>query len=201
MTTTTDFFTRCLKSAEGLGRFCALAFLAIVLAFSPAARAAGEGIVVKDARLELADDGWQLSADFDIQFTPTLREAVDRGVALYFIIEFEVRQPRWYWLDKKNVVVTRQRRIAYAPLTQQYRLSVGNFSQNIKSFAELKHQLSSLRGWVVAGKDSLKPGESYEASLRMRLETSLLPKPFQISAVASNDWTLASDWHRWTVAP
>jgi hypothetical protein len=137
MTTTMDFFTRCLKSAEGLGRFCAPAFLAIVLGFSPSAQAASEGIAVKDARLELTDDGWQLSADFDIQFTPTLREAVDRGVALYFIIEFEVRQPRWYWLDKKNVAVTRERRIAYAPLTQLYRLSVGNFSQNIKSFAEL----------------------------------------------------------------
>jgi Domain of unknown function (DUF4390) len=178
MTTTTDFFTRCLKSAKGLSRFCAPAFIAFALAFSPAVRAS-EGIEVKDARLELTDDGWQLSADFDIQFTPTLREAVDRGVALYFIIEFDVRQPRWYWLDKKNVAVTRERRIAYAPLTQ----------------------LSSLRGWAVAGKDSLKPGESYEASLRMRLDTSMLPKPFQISAVASNDWTLASDWRRWTVAP
>ena len=200
MITTTDSITRCSKRAESIARLCALAaFCIVVLFFGPVASA--EGIDVREARLELAEDGWQLTADFDIQFTPILQEAVNHGVPLYFIIEFEVRQPRWYWLDKKNVIATRERRIAYAPLTQQYRLSIGNFTQNVSTFEEVKYQLSHLRGWAVTGKDSLRPGEKYEASLRMRLDTSQLPKPFQISSFTSSDWTLASGWYRWTVAP
>ena len=201
MNITTDFIIHCLRRAEHL-RLSALipgAALIFTLAFS--APAAAEGIVVRNARFELADETWQVSADFDIQFTPTLQEAVNRGVPLYFIIEFEVRQPRWYWRDKKNVFAVRERRIAYAPLTQQYRLSVGNFSQNISGFDELKRQLSSLRGWEVTAKDTLKPGEQYEASLRMRLDTSQLPRPFQVSVVASRDWSLSSEWHRWSVTP
>ena len=201
MIITTDSFTRCLRRADCL-RYFAIVIVALLGAFSIAAEASNDGIAVRNSRLELADDGWQLSADFDIQFTPSLQEALNRGIPLYFIIEFEVRQPRWWWLDRKNVYAVRERRIAYQPLTQQYRLSVGNYSQNINAFDDLKRQLSSLRGWAVTGRDSLKPGEQYEAGLRMRLDTSQLPRPFQVSAVASSrDWTLSSDWYRWTVTP
>ncbi|HET9045788.1 MAG TPA: DUF4390 domain-containing protein [Casimicrobiaceae bacterium] len=28
-----------------------------------------------------------------------------------------------------------------------------------------------------------------------------LPKPFQVNALASKEWQLASDWHRWTFVP
>ncbi len=30
----------------------------------------------------------------------------------------------------------------------------------------------------------------------MRLDTTQLPKPFQINAIANRDWTLESDWKR-----
>lgn len=173
----------------------------LLLGMLAPAYAADQGITVKEARLELADDGWQLSADFDIQFTPTLQEAVIRGVPLYFVIEFEAKSPRWYWFDKKTVQAERERRIAYLPLTEQYRMSVGNFSESIKTFDEVKRRLARIRGWAVTGRDSFRPGEKYEVQVRMRLDTAQLPKPFQITAFASKDWTLASDWYRWNLTP
>jgi Domain of unknown function (DUF4390) len=201
MPITTAFSTRSLPSLDRLLRGSVWK-LAVCLLLAPClAHAADQGISVKDARLELAEDGWQLSADFDIQFTPALQEAVNRGVPLYFVIEFEAKSPRWYWFDKKAVVAVRERRIAYLPLTEQYRLSVGNFSESIKSFDEVKKRLARLRGWAVTGKDSLKAGEKYDVQLRMRLDAAQLPKPFQLTAFASRDWTLASDWHRWTLTP
>ena len=205
MPTTTDSSTRSSPSpdralARWLGRAAAWLVLALLAAVTPAT-AADQGITVREARLELAEDGWQLSADFDIQFTATLQEAVVRGVPLYFVIEFEARSPRWYWFDRKNVAAERERRIAYLPLTEQYRMSVGNFSESIKTFDEVKRRLSRIRGWAVTGRDSFKPGEKYEVQVRMRLDTAQLPKPFQITAFASRDWTLASDWYRWNLTP
>lgn len=208
MPTTTVSFTRCWPSPEagrvhGVLRLLVWLWLLMVViagAIGPA-RAADQGISVKEARLELADDGWQLSADFDIQFTPTLQEAVIRGVPLYFVIEFEAKSPRWYWFDKKTVQAERERRIAYLPLTEQYRMSVGNFSESIKTFDEVKRRLARIRGWAVTGRDSFRPGEKYDVQVRMRLDTAQLPKPFQITAFASKEWTLASDWYRWTLAP
>ena len=81
---------RMLKVALRLGLLVSL-----LVVFAPVAQAA-EGIEVKAATLELADDGWQLGAEFDIQFSPRLEEAVNRGVPLYFVVEFELSRPRWY---------------------------------------------------------------------------------------------------------
>jgi hypothetical protein len=48
---------------------------------------------------------------------------------------------------------------------------------------------------------TLKKDSTYTAAVRMRLDTSQLPRPFQLSAVGSRDWNIGSDWYRWTVAP
>jgi hypothetical protein len=53
----------------------------------------------------------------------------------------------------------------------------------------------------VAEKGALRKEGGYQAAIRMRLDTAQLPKPFQLNAVASRDWNLASDWYRWTVNP
>jgi uncharacterized protein DUF4390 len=163
--------------------------------------ALAEGIEVKSAAIVPDEDGWSLEADFDIQFSPRLEEAINRGVPLYFVVEFELARPRWYWLDEKPVQVSQTYKISYTPLLRQYRLSVGNLYQNFTRLDEVTRVLSRLRGWHVADKGALKKDTTYQAGLRMRLDTAQLPKPFQVNAIASRDWTLASDWQRWTINP
>jgi hypothetical protein len=175
-----------------------LASLLIVIAV-PVAHA--EGIGVTSATVELNDDGWQLNADFDVQFNPRLEEAVNRGVALYFVVDFELARPRWYWFDEKPVQLSQTYKISYTPLLRQYRLSVGSVYQNFTRFDEVTRVLSRLRGWHVSDKGALKKDVIYQAGIRMRLDTTQLPKPFQLNAIASRDWTLASDWHRWMITP
>jgi len=55
------------------------------------------------------------------------------------------------------------------------------------------------RGEVEAG--TLKKDSTYTAALRLRLDTTQLPKPFQINALGSREWNIGSDWYRWTVTP
>jgi hypothetical protein len=47
----------------------------------------------------------------------------------------------------------------------------------------------------------LSKGNTYIAGVRMRLDVSQLPKPFQLNALASRDWNFGSEWHRWSVTP
>jgi len=175
--------------------------LLAALLLAVAAPVLAEGIEAKSAALVPDDDGWSLEADFDIQFSPRLEEAINRGVPLYFVVEFELARPRWYWLDEKPVQVSQTYKISYTPLLRQYRLSVGNLYQNFTRLDEVTRVLSRLRGWHVADKGALKKDTTYQAGLRMRLDTAQLPKPFQVNAIASRDWTLASDWQRWTINP
>jgi hypothetical protein len=44
-------------------------------------------------------------------------------------------------------------------------------------------------------------GASYEAAVRMKLDVNQLPKPFQVNALASREWQLASDWYRFAFTP
>jgi hypothetical protein len=181
-----------------LGRH-AMAFALVLATVFPAA--AAEGIAVRDASIAPDDDGWQIEAQFDVQFSPRLEEAVNRGVPLYFVVEFELSRPRWYWFDEKPIKVSQTYKISYTPLLRQYRLSVGNAYQNFTRFEEVTRVLSRLRGWHVADRGAIKKDGTYQAGLRMRLDTGQLPKPFQLNAIASSDWTLASDWHRWNLSP
>jgi hypothetical protein len=169
------------------------------MAFAPTALA--EGISVRSATIDPAEDGWQLEAEFDIQFSPRLEEAVNRGVPLYFVVDFEFSRPRWYWFDEKPVQLSQTYKVSYTPLLRQYRLSVGNVYQNFTRFEEVTRVLARVRGWHVADRVALKKDVTYQAGLRMRLDTAQLPKPFQLNAIASRDWTLTSDWHRWTITP
>ena len=136
-----------------------------------------------------------------MQLSQRLEEAVNRGVPLYFVVEFELARPRWYWFDEKPVQLSQSYRISYTPLLRQYRLTVGTVYQNFTRIEEVTRVLSRLRGWHIADKGAFKKDQVYQAALRMRLDTAQLPKPFQLSAIASRDWTLESDWHRWSITP
>lgn len=175
--------------------------IAFALAFMLPFAASAEGITVTNATIEHGDEGWQLNADFDIQISQRLEEAVTRGVPLYFVVEFELSRPRWYWFDEKPVKRSQTYKITYTPLLRQYRLSVGNLYQNFTRFDEVKRVLSRVRAWHVADNGAFAREGVYQANLRMRLDTGQLPKPFQLNAIASSDWALNSEWHRWTITP
>jgi hypothetical protein len=184
-----------------LERFRALALAGISAILIAANAFAADGIEVVSAVVVPREETYQLDAEFDVLFSPRLEEAVNRGVALYFVVEFEMARPRWFWFDEKPVKISQTYKISYAPLLRQYRLSIGNVYQNFTRFDEVKRVLSRVRGLPVAERAALVPGAEYQASLRMRLDTNQLPKPFQLNALASSEWTLSSNWYRWNFVP
>lgn len=155
-------------------------------------------IDISNQQLAASDDGYALSADFRFDLSPRLEEAVNRGVTLYFVADFELSKARWYWLDEKLVSRSQTYRLYYHALTRQYRLSTGGLHQSFASLGEAIKVLSRLRNWQVTETSAgLRPGESYDAALRLRLDISQLPRPFQISALGNRDWLLTSEWKVW----
>ena len=175
-----------------------LMWLAFALALCATGATADE-IQTRDARLVAADDGVLLSADFEFELTSRLEDALAKGVPLYFVVEFELVRPRWYWLDERVASAARTTRLSFHALTRTYRLTTGALHQSFATLDEALRALSTVRGWQVLAKDVIKPDTSYLAYTRMRLDTALLPKPFQVSALANRDWTLGAQWKVWTV--
>lgn len=197
---TTDSITRYWRRRVKSWQSCAWLLARVILTLMPAL-ALAQSASITSAKLEVTEDGYQLNADIDLQLTAGMQEAVRKGVPLYFIAEFQLSRGRWYWLDQSIISATRDRRISYAPLTDQYRVAISGISQNVSSFEDVRRVLSRIRSWTVAEKGQLRPGEKYEAALRFRLDTSQLPKPFQLNVITSKEWSLSSEWYRWNVMP
>jgi len=164
--------------------------------------AATEGIHVKSAELTLSGGNYYLESNFEVGLTPTLEDALNKGLPLHFVVEFELIYPRWYtaYLWNKSVAELEQhQRLSYNALTRQYRLSFGTLHQNFDTLNVALALLGRLRRRFVVEADALDEGKVYEAAIRMRLDVSQLPKPFQINALASRDWNLSSEWFRWTL--
>jgi hypothetical protein len=171
----------------------------LALGAASGAAVADERSAVASAQLELradADPGLFLEAQFDFELPPTLEDAVNRGVALYFVVDFELFRERWYWFDRKVLIGQLSYRLSYSPLTRQYRLARGSLAQPFETIGEALATIRSVRSWKLAERDIVQPGSNYNAQVRLRLDTSLLPKPFQVNALTNRDWTLASDWRR-----
>jgi len=176
------------------------ALLGIALAvLSPGAHA--DTIAIKSVELRADDDAWVLNAEFELAINPTLEEALQKGIPLYFVFEFELLRPRWYWLDEKVLTFSTQHRVSYNALTRQYRVATGLLGQTFDSLDEVERFLSRVTSRQVASLDQLAKGTRFDAAVRLRLDVNALPKPFQVSALASREWSLQSEWHRWSFTP
>lgn len=159
-------------------------------------------IDISAQQIAASEDGYVLSADFNFELNQRLEETVTRGVVLYFVADFELSRPRWYWLDEKMVSRSQTYRLSYHALTRQYRLSTGALHQSFSTLTEALRMLAHLRNWVVIDKNdkSVRPGEPYLAALRLRLDITQLPRPFQMTALGNKEWSLTSDWKTWPVS-
>ena len=156
-------------------------------------------IEVSDARLRTVEAGLVLDADFAFELTPRLAEALANGVPLYFRVEFALTRSRWYWWDETTAERELQLRLSYHALSRHYRLSIGELQRSFASLDEALDVMRHLRGWLVVERTVTFADADYEAAVRMRLDTGLLPKPFQLSALTSRDLNLESPWHRFIV--
>lgn len=158
-----------------------------------------ENIRIKSVALDAADDGYQFNADVEITLNPILERSLGKGIVLYFVSELTLLGPRWYWLDEKVARSKQREALSYYALTRQYRLSRGSLSQNFSTLKESLQVLGRLRNHPIVATSELNQDVEYIAELRVWLDLSRLPKPFQVEAISSKEWNLSSDTLQWSV--
>lgn len=180
-------------------RIALLACSAVILALLAAPAAYSQAAEVQAASLRTVEEGLVLDADFDFELSPRLVEAVANGVPLYFVVEFELGRRRWYWLDENAASARLESRVSYHALSRQYRLASGPLQQNFATLEDALSVLKHVRHWLVVDRTVGFSDADYEAAVRLRLDTALLPKPFQVSALTSRDFHLETPWKRFIV--
>ena len=175
--------------------------MAIFCWLAAPAPASADTIPVNSAELRIDEGEVLLNAEFEFSLNPTLEDALEKGIPLYFALDFELTRGRWYWLDEKVAQTALVYRVSYNALTRQYRVASGLLTQTFKSLEEVERFIGRITSRRVASADALTKGAKYDAAVRLRLDVNQLPKPILINALASREWTLASDWHRWSFTP
>lgn len=185
--------------------------LCLLILVSGATCVLAEGIEISKVEARLTDEGYLLTADFNINLPPPVESALKRGVTLYFISELSVHRSRWYWVDSNIDSYEQTTKLSFNTLTQQYRISKGGLFQ---SFSDLKSALRIL-GHQAAPPIATslldnsgdyisrwsKKGSQVGAFASMRLDISQLPKPLQVSALTDDQWSLESKRYHWDISP
>ncbi len=154
-------------------------------------------IRVNSFQLAAVNDGYAVSIDAKIELNPTLEQALEKGVVLYFVNKFTLVEPRWYWFDNEVARIKTRTGLRYHALTKQYRLSNTAFSRNYATLKDALLALQQLHDHPLTITHEIRPNVYYQAILRLWLDLTRMPKPFQVEALGSNAWNLSSNRLEW----
>ena len=195
----TAFSMHCWKSnlPKRWLRFLLLAYLALAGAWVRAQTQAEVNLL----RAERSVNEVFVSANVNFELPPVVEEALLKGVPMFFLLEAELYQDRWYWYDKRIASAQRQLRLAYQPLTRRWRVNPlagagGDNTQGLsinQSFETLAEALTAVRQvsqWKVADLAETDPTAKIRLQFRFRLDLSQLPRPFQIGAIGQSEWDI-----------
>jgi hypothetical protein len=193
MPSTTAFITRSLKKFSLL-----LAGLSLAVWMT---LAQAGSIEPKSASLTAGEDNHTLATEFDIRLGSRIEDVVTRGIAVYFNLELVIERPRKYWLPEHLLTRTLSYRLSYSTLTRQYRVNAGAVYQNFATLEEALRSIGRLVAYPVIERSALKPGDTYAVAVRLALDRSQLPKPFQVDAITDKEWQVDAKTERWSYTP
>ncbi len=190
-------FTPCCARRDSALRWLAGLLLTFWLVIAGGAQASDKS-TISQAVIRATPQGYVLDGEANIVLNPTLEDALSRGINLHFLLELEVTRPRNWWFDKDIAEPVRKMRIYYHLLLRRYVVETGYTTRTAATLNEALTMLGRVEGWQVLERGALKTDQRYDARLRLRLDTSQLPKPLTIGAVGGDRWELATPWYGWS---
>ncbi len=184
-----------------------LSKIIVVIAFSliaifPSTSFAEGDIYINSAKIDRSGNYYRLTTTQSFDLSDNLKDTLHRGIPLYFKTEIELTSRQLLWFDMTALSKTRTTRLSYNVLTRQYSVYISGSLQ--RSYRSLNSAISAIRyqpSWAFAYISELSDDETYEVAVKISLDVSQLPKPFQINALNSRDWGLASDWKHFYFTP
>lgn len=181
-------------------------------------------ITVLSAELLPTETGWDLLASADITLSPEIRQGLDSGVPLQFIVDFRLKKQRKWLPDKTLLAVQHRYSLIYYELTRHYRLQSMTTSES-RNFRSLLGALDALGQFqslpipspassgdsdVSTAPSTALSNSSSDAThtstnevkhetghLSIRLDDKALPLPLQ--PLFSSSWKLASEEFTWSI--
>lgn len=191
MLSVTSHRLRIAAAGRPIGRWLLALLAALWLACLPPAARAQSTLELTALSTAKADEGLELSFATFFELPRAVDEALHKGVPIYFVAEATLLRARWYWRDARVARVSKTWRLAWQPLTRQYRVSTGGLHRSYASLSEALASLQAISGWRVAEAREIEDDTRHYLEFSYRLDTNQLPRPMQIGLGSPQGWTLA----------
>src|SRR5690606_2917014 len=96
--------------------------LLLIMLFSASALANKGYITIESFQLKKIDESFYINVQADIGLSKAMKQALKKGVDLYFVTRLQIMKPRWYWLNEEVARGKERVELSYQALTRQYRL-------------------------------------------------------------------------------
>lgn len=177
--------------------------MVLFVCIAPMAWSQAGNASASELRVSREDEDLVVHAQIAVELPVAVEEALQKGVALFFVTEAEINRDRWYWYDKKLAQRSRHFKLLYQPLIRKWRLYVSAGNNQLyepgmtlpQTFDRLPDALSAIgrsSSWRLMPLAELEPDSRYTLGYRFKLDTAALPKPLQIGLIGQSDWSLSA---------
>lgn len=181
-------------------QFCKKISIALALLVTTIFAYADEGsIAVKHASVKQEAGLYMLNSDLEMVLSAEIKEAIDKGVPVEFLYEFTLYKTRRYWFDKELATINTSITVSYHALSRQYLVNHDGRQTSHEILREAMIELVQLYDWPVFDQALIEAGETYEATLNVKLDKAQLPKAIQVDSINTEAWTLVAEPYHWVL--
>lgn len=170
-------------------------------------------VALQELKVARQDGALYLSADWQFELPTALEDALTKGITLYFVMEVDVRQERWYFYNQRIAHAERHVRLFYQPLTRRWRVNVSpqpfnanglgmSLGQSYDTVAEALDAVRRVTPWRIANASDVSMDAKPSLSINFKLDLTQLPRPLQMGSTVHSDWNVSfSKTQRLELAP
>jgi hypothetical protein len=156
-------------------------------------------IVNADFRVE--NEIWVADARADLSLSAEAERALENGVTLTIQYQYMVNRARNFWPDKLIAEPSENIELQYLSLSRRYvvrNTDTGEQESYATMFSALR-QIGRVRDFPIIAQSAIDSDERYYISMRVVLSREKLPGPMQVLLFWQGDFSLESEWFRWTI--
>ncbi len=139
-----------------------------------------------------------LKLDMELLLSSELQVALNKGMPLFFTLDFKVYKPNSYWFDTLKLEASQTSELWYNMLLREWKVKQEQHEYKAFSFDEALRYITHIDNWTIETKEQMPTQQDYIGKIRLRLDTSLLARPFQITAIhnSSSAWSFSTSWKK-----
>ncbi len=164
--------------------------------FSEFVHAEGFSAIVKNVKVKKKEDEYRLNATIDFKLSPIAKEALQKGIALSWIVTIKVQKEGVLW-DSTIRVIELSYQIRNHALLNLYSVKKASESHMFSTLTAALKSMSKIRKLVVIDAQSLQIDERYHMTIKVQFNREELPVPLRPMSYFNPQWMLSSDWSVW----